>query len=153
MSVYVEAANKIADAWGPAITKMGKDKDVESLKALCEATVELVLQTSDGSTAAFTIGDGASVEWQDFAGLSGKDLEAEDYKETEAASMGILGNRMILETGRINQKEELYMNAVSIITISANGKVAKLESFADSLVPSVLDAAMAAEAADVVVAP
>lgn len=144
-----KAANHIADNWGKALTKLTKEKDVEPLKALCEPIVELVLATtSDDGTAVFTIGDeGAHVSWEECRDLVTQDA-GDDYKETDSASMGMLGNRMILETARIDNKDEIYMNACAIVTMSTStGKVAKLEVFTDSISPSLLDAGVLAASA------
>jgi hypothetical protein len=148
MTFFIDAANKIADSWGPAVTKIIKDKDMEPLLSLCAPSVAVVLQTSTGDEASFTIGGEGAIDWSEFADLTSKDMEKEDYKQTESASMGVLGNRMILEVGRINSKDELYMNACMVLTLDKSGKITTLEAFADSVAPSVLDAALAAEAAD-----
>lgn len=148
MTFFTDAANKIADYWGPAVTKIIKDKDMAPLVSLCAPSVAVVLQTSTGDEATFTIGGEGAIDWAEFADLTSKDMEEQDYKQTESASMGILGNRMILEAGRINSKDELYMNTCMVLTLDKSGKITKLEAFADSVAPSVLDAALAAEAAD-----
>ena len=144
-----KAANHIADNWGKALTKLTKEKDVEPLKALCEPIVKLVLATtSDDGTAVFTIGDqGAHVSWEECRDLVTRDA-GDDYKETDSASMGMLGNRLILETARIDHKDEIYMNACAVVTMSTStGKVAKLEVFTDSISPSLLDAGVLAASA------
>jgi hypothetical protein len=155
MITYAEAAGKIADEWGPAITKVFKQNDASALKALCEPVVEVVVQGNSGSdgsdagggTASFTCGDGGSVSWEDFVELAVKDLSDQDYAYTESASLGILGNRMVLETARINQSEEMYTNNCSVLTLSKNGKVSVMESFADLAATSFVVAGLAAEAA------
>lgn len=151
---YSEAANQIADAWGEALTNMMRNKDCEALVALCEPVVQVTLPTSEpGTTATFSIGAGeaASISWQEFAELSGSSLEEQDFASVEAACTGILGNRMILETARINSKDEIYMNAFAVLTLSPEGKVASFESFADSVAPAVIDVALAKDNADAVV--
>jgi hypothetical protein len=137
MTFFIDAANKIGDSWGPAVTKIVKDKDMDPLLSLCALSVTVVLQTSNGDEATFTVGGEGAIDWYEFADLTSKDTQEGDYKKTESASMGVLGNRMILEVGRINSKAELYMNACMVLTLDESGKITKLEAFADSVAPKV----------------
>ena len=122
---------------------------MSAIKELCTPIVVLVLPTSDGGEATVTIGDdeeeATTFSWTELQELTTQDLGAADYVKSESASLGVLGDRMILEVGRFNSKDEMYMNVVSLLTLSSTGKVVKMESFADSLAPSLLDAALLKE--------
>lgn len=63
-----------------------------------------------------------------------KDLEAQGYEETTSNCLGILGNRLILETGRINKAGELYLTATSLVEFNDDGKVVGFEAFTEIVV-------------------
>ena len=141
----MQAANALAEAWGPAVTKLITDKDSSAVEALCADSVELVLGTSSQDVVSLTIGKAdscATVQWNELTELIVQDAQ-DDYKATESASLGFLGRQMILEAGRINQNDELYVTTTALVTLGSDGKIVKYESFADSMAPSLLDAAMA----------
>jgi hypothetical protein len=56
-------------------------------------------------------------------------LEVQQYDETTTNCLGVLGNRMILESGRINKSGELYLTATSVVEFNDEGKVVGFESF------------------------
>jgi hypothetical protein len=149
-SAFIDSANKLADAWGPAITKLSKEEDASALKALCADVVEIILPTYQEAISV-TVGDeeegdnASTFTWNELLGLLNKDIGVHDYQRTESACLGVLGNRMILEAGRINSKDEMYMNVVSLITMNDDGKLIRFEAFADSASPALFDAAFLAQ--------
>ena len=56
-------------------------------------------------------------------------MEAQKYDCTTSNCLGVLGNRMILETGRMNTDGELYMMASSLVEFREDGKIIGLEAF------------------------
>ena len=147
---FIDAANSVADAWGPAISKSTNEGDPSGIKALCADVVEVVLQ-SNKEPICVTVGDleggenAATFSWSELLGLTTKDMAAQNYKSTESACLGVLGNRMILESGRINKEDEMYMNVVSLVTLNNDGKITRFEAFADSASPALFDAAFLAQ--------
>jgi hypothetical protein len=45
--------------------------------------------------------------------------------------LGVLGDHMILETGRFNKAGEIYVTAYSLLTLNEAGKIVGLEAFSD----------------------
>ena len=69
--------------------------------------------------------------WQEFRDTSTQDLAAQNYLKTESECLGVLGDRMILETGRVNKDGEVYQEVFSLVTLNAKGKITMLEAFSD----------------------
>ena len=129
-----EKGEEIANAWGPALTKAMLEGDMTPFKELCVKgePVDMVLQGSDGVEIETSIGDsGADLTWEKFQELCSKDLEAQNFQKIEAQCLGVLGDRMILETGRFNKAGEVYMESYAIVTINSDGKVVMFEAFVD----------------------
>jgi uncharacterized protein YuzE len=103
----------------------------------------VVLQSEDGGELEFSLGDDpdCSMSWEQFAESSLKDLEQQKYDCTTTNCLGVLGNRMILETGRLNTDGELYMTATSLVEFNDDGKIIGFESFNAVDLPSVLSEA------------
>mmetsp|Transcript_43440 Transcript_43440/g.105283 ORF Transcript_43440/g.105283 Transcript_43440/m.105283 type:complete len:151 (+) Transcript_43440:99-551(+) len=142
----VEYAKKIATEWAEKMTSAGKGGPIEPLKALFSPVVYVVLQSSDGGEVEFTLGDEGetTMTWDQFAESAFKDLEAQQYEETTSNCLGVLGNRLILETGRINKSGELYLTATSIVEFNDDGLIVGFESF-NEVSDSTVEAASAAQ--------
>lgn len=128
-------AQVIADSWGPYLTEAATGGSLDNFKGLFseDDPVYVVLQNEDGVEAEFTIGDqeDSDMTWQDFMSVAFQDMEAQNYVKTESLSLGLLGNRMILEVGRINTDGECYLTATSLIEFNADGKIIGFEAFSD----------------------
>lgn len=135
MTSFTTTAGEIALKWGPAFTKLVMDKDDSDFLNMFDKAeaVAVVLQTADGTEAAFSIGDveGADLTWAEFNEQSTKDLEAQNYVKTVAECLGVLGDRLILETGRINKDGEIYTSSYSLLTMNEAGKIIMFEAFTD----------------------
>lgn len=129
-------AQAIADNWGPYFTEAAAGGSLDNFKGLFseDDSVYVVLQNKDGVEAEFSIGDqeDSDMTWKDFMSVAFIDLEAQNYVKTESLSLGLLGNRTILEVGRINTDGECYLTATSLIEFNAaNGKIIGFEAFSD----------------------
>jgi hypothetical protein len=137
-------ANEIADKWGPALTKAILDGDLSTFKELfVSEPVAVVLQNGEGTEAEFTIGDGeeATVTWGEFHELTTKDLKEQSFLKSESQCLGVLGDRMIMETGRFNKDGEVYAEAYSLLTFNEEGKIVAVEAFSNPEVESLIAAA------------
>ncbi|KAL7563649.1 hypothetical protein ACA910_013385 [Epithemia clementina (nom. ined.)] len=144
----LKIANDIASQWGPAVTKAMLEGDVSSFKDLFAEPVAVVLQNALGEEVEFSIADqveGATMSWKDFVDISSKDVQEQSYVKTEAQCLGVLSDRFILATGRFNTEGEVYMEAYTLITVNAAGKIVAVEAFTDSNVSHLTDAAAASE--------
>ena len=92
-----------------------------------------IVQNTEGAEVRFTIGkqEGATMTWQEFHDTLSQDLAAQNYIKTESECMGVLGDRMILKTGRVNKEGELYHEVFSLLTLNEEGKITMLEAFSD----------------------
>lgn len=127
-----EIAADIAAKWATHMTSAAKGGDLGPFKALFADQVYVILQNSEGDEVEFSIGvdpDVASMTWEQFAETAFNNLEEQKYECTKSACLGVLGNRMILETGRINTDGELYLSATSLVEFNSDGKVIGFESF------------------------
>mmetsp|Transcript_38839 Transcript_38839/g.57755 ORF Transcript_38839/g.57755 Transcript_38839/m.57755 type:complete len:152 (-) Transcript_38839:82-537(-) len=138
MSKATALADSIAEKWGPAVTKLAKGEGMDDFKALCAPGIIPWVIPKGESTAVLTVGDEPStpevpvtMTWSLFQESVQKDMVSANYAHSEAACMGVLGNRIILEIGRYNKDDELYMNAVSVLTVNPDGLIEKVESFGD----------------------
>jgi hypothetical protein len=144
----------IADNWGPALTRAVVEGDISDFRNLfaTDEPVMIVVQNSEGNEAVFTIvdnnndsvdGDEAamSMTWEEFRQASAVDLEAQNYAKSEAQCLGVLGDRMILEVGRFNKDGFVYLEAYSLLTFDAEGKVTAVESFSDPQLSTLVAAA------------
>ena len=142
-------AQEIAKQWGPALTKAFTENDLSSFQRLFDASrpVEVVLQNSVGEEAEFLIGskevsEEVTLSWEEFHQATIKDLQEQNYMKSEAQCLGVLGNRMILETGRFNNDGDVYLESYSLITFNLpDGKIVAVEAFTDPNVDSLFDAA------------
>ena len=142
-------AQEIAKQWGSSLTKAFTENDVSTFKSLFDTKlpVEVVLQNADGEEAEFTIGekesfDNVTLSWEEFHELTTKDLQEQNYLKSESQCLGVLGNRMIMETGRFNNDGVVYMESYSLISFNlSDGKIIAVESFTDPHVNSLYDAA------------
>eukprot|EP00339_Tiarina_fusa_P028120 CAMPEP_0117029426 /NCGR_PEP_ID=MMETSP0472-20121206/21311_1 /TAXON_ID=693140 ORGANISM="Tiarina fusus, Strain LIS" /NCGR_SAMPLE_ID=MMETSP0472 /ASSEMBLY_ACC=CAM_ASM_000603 /LENGTH=147 /DNA_ID=CAMNT_0004737193 /DNA_START=113 /DNA_END=556 /DNA_ORIENTATION=+ len=130
---------EIADKWGPALTKMMVDGDMSDFKDIFvqDEPVYTVLQDAEGHEIETSIGTDGELSWDAFQELSSKDLASQNFDKIEAQCLGVLGDRMIMETGRFNKDGVVYLEAYSLLTIDGNGKVTMVEAFADSQLTSV----------------
>ena len=105
--------------------------------------VAVVLQNDEGNEVDFTIGDqeDATLSWKEFHETSTKDLATQDYLKTEAECLGVLGDRFIMQTGRINKAGEVYLEAFLLATLNEAGKITMLESFSNVAASSLVGAA------------
>lgn len=78
------------------------------------------------------------MNWQEFQETTKIDLETQNYLKTESECLGVLGDRMIMETGRINQAGEVYQESFALVTVNSGGKIIMLESFSDANVASLV---------------
>uniref|UniRef100_A0A7S3DST8 SnoaL-like domain-containing protein n=1 Tax=Entomoneis paludosa TaxID=265537 RepID=A0A7S3DST8_9STRA len=126
----------IAEAYGPAMTKAMTEGDISDLKSLfVEEPVSVVLQTAEGEELGFTIGDAAAedggevtMSWTEFQTLCAKDLASQDYQKSVSDCCGVLGDRFILETARLNQEGVAYLVAFYVVTCK-DGKISMMEAF------------------------
>jgi hypothetical protein len=155
-----QQASVIADKWGPALTKAFHDGDMAEFRGLFveNEPVVVVLQDASGSEAVCTIVDSkdgseegggesevvSTLTWEEFRAASASDLESQNFLKTEAQCLGVLGDRMILEVGRFNRDGAVYLEAYSLLTFDADGKVTMIETFTDPQISSVYKAAAAA---------
>ena len=144
-------AQNISKHWGKYMTEAATTGTMDNLKSLFhEREVYVVLQGQDGKVAEFMIGvnpETCVMSWEDFQEHAFADLKSQDYKLTQSSMLGLLGNRMILETGRINSKDECYMVATSVIEFDDDGKIIGFEAFSDIGVDSLVEAATDAKSA------
>jgi hypothetical protein len=128
-------AQAIADNWGPYFTEAATGGSLDNFKGLFseDDPVYVVLQNKDGVEAEFSIGDqeDSDMTWKDFMSVAFIDLEVQNYVKTESLSLGLLGNRTILEVGRINTDGECYLTATSLIEFNPEGKIIGFEAFSD----------------------
>ena len=138
MSFMKTKAEEIANAWGPALTKAMNDGDCTAIKSICieKEPVYLVLQGPDGNEIETSIGDVATeadMSWETFQKLISKDVQQQEFLKLEAVCLGVLGDRMMIETGRFNKSGEVYLEAYSLLTITQDtGKVSMFEAFVDT---------------------
>ena len=50
---------------------------------------------------------------------------------TDSECVGLLGDRMIMHTGRVNKAEEIYTEAYFLLTLTGEGKISMIEAFND----------------------
>ena len=122
---------QIAVDYAKHLTAAAKGGSLEPFKALFADTCYVVLQDSEGQEVEFSLGEGddCNMTWDQFIEAAFKDLEAQKYDYTTSDCLGVLGNRMILETGRMNTDGELYMMASALVEFREDGKVVGWESF------------------------
>ena len=137
-----EVAEKYGKAWTKAIVE-GDMADFVGLFAAQEGPVIVVLQNAIGIPIEFTVGDqaGANMTWEELRNVTVQDLEAQDFLKVEAQCLGVLGDRMIMETGRFNKAGEVYMEAYGLLTLNKEGKILALEAFSDPQVAKLMAAA------------
>lgn len=139
-------AKHISDHWGKYMTEAATTGKLDNFKSLFhEKEVYVVLQGQDGQEAEFMIGTDPNtciMTWEDFSEHAFADLKIQDYKLTQSSMLGLLGNRMILEAGRINNDGECYLAATSLIEFNDEGKIVGFEAFSDIDTDSVLVAAI-----------
>ena len=137
-----EGITAIAAKWGPALTKAAKEGDMSDFRALFAPEVEVVLQNALGEESEFVIGDSEEcvLSWEDFHELTTKDLKEQNYLKTESQCLGVLGRRLILETGRFNTEGEVYLESYSLITVDKDGKIVAVEAFTDPQTSSLMSA-------------
>jgi hypothetical protein len=118
---------------------------VEDFKALWVPGIVPFVINKDGEEAILAIGEEGdepiTMTWDVFGQLIRGDFESAEYAKTEAECLGILGNRMLLEVNRFNKQDEVYMNAVSVLTLNKEGLIERIEAFGDPQVDSVTDQA------------
>jgi hypothetical protein len=105
----VEFAAEIAKGWAKNMTTAANGGPLDPLKDMFGDVCYIVLQNSDGKEVEFTLGDGSecTMAWDQFTDAAFRDLETQRYSSTTSNCLGVLGNRMILETGRLNKDGEL----------------------------------------------
>jgi hypothetical protein len=131
-STNAKFAAEITEKWATYMTEAAKGGDLEPFKSLFAESVYVILQSSEGGELEFSIGSDpelATMTWEEFAANAFKDLEAQKYDKTISECLGVLGNRMILETGRLNTDGDLYLTATSLVEFNSDGKVIGFESF------------------------
>lgn len=98
-----------------------------------DEAVSVVIQNSEGEEMHFTVGDqeDATLSWADFQTTVCKDLDEQKYAKSVSECLGVLGDRFIMEVGRINEAGEVYMEGFSLVTINAEGKIIMIEGFTD----------------------
>eukprot|EP00545_Synedropsis_sp_CCMP1620_P012898 CAMPEP_0119011978 /NCGR_PEP_ID=MMETSP1176-20130426/6002_1 /TAXON_ID=265551 /ORGANISM="Synedropsis recta cf, Strain CCMP1620" /LENGTH=150 /DNA_ID=CAMNT_0006964867 /DNA_START=74 /DNA_END=526 /DNA_ORIENTATION=+ len=145
----LEKADEIAAKWGPALTKFAKGEGEEDFKSMWVKDIIPFVIDKDGTEATIAIGEEGdepiTMTWSVFQELLAKEHSSADFSKTEAECLGVLGNRMILEVSRFNNNDEVYMNAVSILTLTEDGLIAKTEAFGDQEAESITDTAQATE--------
>jgi uncharacterized protein YuzE len=127
----VEIAAEIAKSYAKNITSAANGGPLDPFKDMFGDVCFVVLQSSDGKEVEFTLGDSSdcTMSWDQFTDAAFKDMEEQGYASTTTNCLGVLGNRMILETGRLNKDGELYTTAVSLLEFNDEGKVIGFESF------------------------
>jgi uncharacterized protein YuzE len=127
-----EMAADIAVAYAKNMTTAANGGSLEPLKAMFGDVCYIGLQNAEGQEVEFTLGenkDDCTMTWDEFTEAAFADLEAQNYDCTTSNCLGVLGNRMILETGRLNKEGSLYMTATSLVEFNEEGKVIGFESF------------------------
>ena len=140
-----QIAAQVAEKFGPAVTKAGKEGDISDFKALfTPGVVEVVLQGSNGKEACFTIADDipeATLDWTTFFDGVTAELKDQDYLKTETQCLGVLGPRCIMEQGRFNTQGEVYFETVSVLTLNPDGLIVAYEAFTDPMLKAMTDLA------------
>ena len=105
------------------------------------------MQNTAGQEVHFTVGDqdDASLTWSEFHTASTKDAKEQDYAKSVAECLGVLGDRFIMEVGRINQAGDVYMEAFLLVTLTPEGKISMLEAFSEVNASGLLEAAQGSE--------
>ena len=95
--------------------------------------VSVVLQDEEGGEVHFTVGtqEDATISWAELIDMSSKDLKEQDYLKSESECLGVLGDRMMMETGRLNKAGEVYLEAFSLLTLDEEGLITMVEAFSD----------------------
>mmetsp|Transcript_28182 Transcript_28182/g.77441 ORF Transcript_28182/g.77441 Transcript_28182/m.77441 type:complete len:86 (-) Transcript_28182:74-331(-) len=83
--------------------------------------------------------------WDDFLQVAQKDLAEQDYAKTVSECCGILGDRMIMTSGRINQQDECTHEAFFILTLNEEGLIVTMEAFSNIHAPGLLSKAQVVE--------
>jgi uncharacterized protein YuzE len=137
-----EIAARIAVDYAKHLTTAAKGGSLDPFKDLFAETCYVVLQDAEGQEVEFTLGDGddCTMTWDQFTDAAFKDLEAQKYDCTTSNCLGVLGNRMIMETGRMNTDGELYLMATSLVEFREDGKVIGIEAFNAVDIDSVIEA-------------
>ena len=135
MAPSAEIANQVANAWGPTLTKAFKEEDVSGFRAMfvTDQPVGCILNGPDGGELEFTVGDDAetaTLTWDEFLKQTCQDLKAQDFSKTESQCLGMLGDRIILESGRFNSSGEVYHEGYMLVTLNDEGKILLVEAFA-----------------------
>ena len=136
MTTAKQVATDIANKWGPALTKAiitGADLDDFQSLFVSDQPIVVVLQNAEGTESEFTIGDGedATMTWMDFHELTMADAKKQDFAKVECQCLGVLGDRMIMESGRFNAAGEVYLESYSLLTVNNEGKITAFEAFTD----------------------
>mmetsp|Transcript_11181 Transcript_11181/g.13498 ORF Transcript_11181/g.13498 Transcript_11181/m.13498 type:complete len:146 (-) Transcript_11181:40-477(-) len=135
MNSLAEKANEIAKAYGPALTKAMIDDEMGPFEDffISHEPVSVVLQGGSGEEIHATVGnqEDADMTWGEFHDSCKTDLMSQDYVKTDSECVGLLGDRMIMHTGRINKADEIYTEAYFLLTLTAEGKISMIEAFND----------------------
>jgi hypothetical protein len=129
------------------LSRFAKGEDDSDFKAMWAPGIIPVVVDKDGAEAIIAVGDEGdepiTMTWSVFQQLLSADFAIAEFSKMEAECLGVLGNRMILEVSRINTSDEVYMTAVSILTLTEDGLIAKTEAFSDPQVAFLADKAEA----------
>jgi len=114
---------------------------------VADEPVAVVLQDAGGGEVCFTLGDleGCNLSFEEFQKLSAADLAQQDYLRTEAECLGVLGDRMMMEAGRVNKAGEIYQEMFSLVTLNEQGKITMFEAFTDANAAGLLEAVAASK--------
>ncbi|KAL3928348.1 MAG: hypothetical protein SGARI_005060 [Bacillariaceae sp.] len=137
-----KVAAQIAVDYAKHLTAAAKGGSLDAFKSLFADSCFVVLQDGEGQEVEFTLGEGddCNMTWDQFTEAAFKDLEAQKYDYTTSNCLGVLGQRMILETGRMNTDAELYMMASMLVEFREDGKIVGIESFNSVDIDTALDA-------------
>mmetsp|Transcript_7453 Transcript_7453/g.9686 ORF Transcript_7453/g.9686 Transcript_7453/m.9686 type:complete len:152 (+) Transcript_7453:135-590(+) len=148
VSTLLAKFKEISDAYGPALTKALLEDDLTDFKGifLSDEPLSVVLQSVEGEEIHFTVGDNVELEptmsWEEFHVTASKDVKTQDYVKTISESCGVLGDRMIMQTARINKADEMYSEAFFVVTLDeTSGKISMMEAFSFIDVSTLLEKA------------
>ena len=123
--------------------RLFKGEGSDEFKAMwAPGTVYLIFDKEGVETAvgvADELGEGVTMTWDTYQQLAAADFQKASYVKTEAECLGILGKRMILEVNRFNEAGEIYMTAVTLLTLNEEGLLVTCEAFGDPQIESVTE--------------
>lgn len=113
---------------------------MDDFKNIFTQAPELVVNAESDEEKTMKVGpegtEGVDLTWEKLYNNGKEKLEAQEYDATECDCLAVLGKKMMMQACRYNKAGELYLKAYNVCHINDDGKVWRVESFAD---PDILD--------------